>query len=411
MPGGIRRTWPIMAAAVAMVALLVASGGGQTATVAAQHTASAPDEIPTFQYDPTWPRPLPNLWNTGNIGGISIDSKDHIWIVQRPASTGQWGENYGLTGEGECCFPAPPIMEFDQAGNLLQAWGPIHDKRGGLISKQVWSPIPSGGNRLDPGDPEWPLSEHGIFVDDASVYVGGNSTPSQILKFNRNGGYVRRFGEQEAKSSNDRQNFAKPTQMFVDPKANELYVADGYGNRRIVVLDAETGAYKRHWGAYGRKPADGPQGDQPVEGEYDPARPRSQSFAKVHCVVPSKDGLVYVCDAGNHRIQVFKTDGTFVLEGLVGEKARGFGSVHGIGISPDQRFLYVADGANKKIWILRRADLKVIGSFSSGGRMGGQVLVAHAVAVDSKGNVYVGESIDNDRVQRFNFTGVRRAPQ
>jgi hypothetical protein len=383
---------------VASAALVVVLGARHSVTVDGQSAAKPQaGEIPTFQYDAAWPRPLPNNWNTGNIGAMVIDSKDHVWVAHRPASTTSLSENYAVTGEGDCCSPAPPVLEFDQAGNLVQSWGPIHDKDGKLIGKQVWGPFP---------DVAWPLSEHGIFVDDKYVYVGANSAPSQVLKFTRDGKFIRRFGKEEAKSSNDPQNFAGTTQMFVDSKTNELYVADGYRNRRIVVLDAETGAYKRHWGAYGHKPPDGPQGGNPVEGKYEP-NVRSQNFATVHCAIMSKDGLIYVCDRVNDRIQVFKTDGSFVKEGLVGQNAHGFGSVHGLGLSPDQRFLYVADGANKKIWIVRRDDLKVLGSFSGGGRMGGQVMIAHTLAVDSKGNVYVGETIDNNRVQRFKFTGMK----
>ncbi len=385
------------AGCLSVVALLVALGGQYAVT--AQNAAKGQGEIPTFQFDATWPKPLPNNWNTGNIGAMVVDSKDHIWVAHRPATTTSLSENYALTGDGDCCSPAPPILEFDQAGNLVQSWGPIHDKDGKLIGKQVWGPFP---------DIAWPLSEHGIFVDDTYVYVDSQTASSQLLKFTRDGKFVRRFGKDEAKSSNDPQNLAGPTQMFVDPKSNELYVADGYRNRRIIVFDADTGAYKRHWGAYGHKPPDGPQGGTPIEGVYRPGM-KSQNFATVHCAIQSKDGLIYVCDRVNDRIQVFKTDGTFVKEGWVGANAKGFGSVHGLGLSPDQRFLYVADGANKKIWIVRRDDLKVLGSFSSGGRMGGQVMIAHTLAVDSKGNVYVGETIDNDRVQRFKFTGMRSA--
>ena len=386
-----------MAGVVAIVAVLVALGGRQGTTMSAQQAEPGPNDVPTFQYDPTWPKPLPNNWITGNIGAMVIDGRDHIWVAHRPGSTASLSERYGLTGEGECCFPAPPILEFDMAGDLLQSWGPIHDARGELLGEQTWGPFP---------DLAWPVSEHGIFADEENVYVGSQSPPSQILKFTRDGKFVKRFGMEEGKSSNDTRNFSGPTQMFVDPNTNELFVADGYRNRRIIVLDAETGAYKRHWGAYGNRPPDGPQGGTPIEGAYEPGL-KSQNFATVHCAVPSRDGMVYVCDRVNNRIQAFKTDGTFVREGFVGENAKGFGAVHGLGVSqdPDQRFLYVADGANKKVWIVPREDLQVLGSFSSGGRMGGQVIIAHTLAVDSQGNVYVGETIDNNRVQRFKFMG------
>ncbi len=353
--------------------------------------------VPRFEYDPTWPKPLPNNWLTGNIGAMVIDSQDHIWVAQRPGSTTNLSERYGLEGLGECCFPAPPVLEFDQAGNLLQSWGPIHDDKGVLIGKQVGSPFPDGA---------WPMNEHGIFLDHKNnVWIGTQSPPSQVSKFTRDGKFLLRIGKEEAKSSNDTMNLAGPTGLFVDSKTNELFVADGYRNRRVVVFDAETGAYKRHWGAYGKRPPDGPQGGEPIEGKYNP-NTKSQNFATVHCLTISKDGLVYVCDRVNNRIQVFKTDGTFVNEVVVA-KGGGFGAVHALGFSPDQRFIYVADGQNKKVHIIQRSDLKIVGAFSSGGRAGGQILIAHALAVDSKGNVYIGETINNNRVQRFKFVGMR----
>ena len=372
----------------------------QTVVSNAGQAKSQANEIPVFEYDPTWPKALPNHWLLGNIGAMAIDSKDHIWIAQRPGSTTSLSERYGLTGEGECCVPAPPIMEFDQPGNLEQAWDPIHDAKGQLLGKQTWGPFPNV---------DWPLSEHGIFVDHrGNVWLDGQSPPSQLLKFTRDGKFLMRIGKEEAKSSNDTLNLAGPTGLVVDPATNEVYVADGYRNRRVIVFDAETGAYKRHWGAYGKRPLDGPLGGDPIEGKYDP-KVRSQQFATVHCVTQSNDRMVYVCDRVNDRIHVFQMDGTFMQEALVAPQTGGFGSVHALGFSPDrdQRFLYVADGANKKVRILRRSDLKILGSFGRGGRAGGQLLIAHALVVDSKGNIYVGETIDNNRIQRFNFVGMR----
>src|SRR5258708_6296045 len=183
--------------------------------------------------------------------------------------------------------------------------------------------------------------------------------------------------------------------MVVHTTSSDEFVFGVFRNRRVIVIDEETGQYKRHWGAYGKRPPDGPQGGTPIEGAYQPGMV-SQNFATTHCIMESRDELLYVCDRVNNRIQVFRPDGTFVKETIIAQ-SKGFGAVHAIGFSPDkdQRFLYVADGANKKIWILRRDDLKPVGSFSQGGRSGGQVIIAHALAVDSKGNVYVGETIDN----------------
>ena len=243
-----------------VVAFLVATAAGyQTIAMRSDVQASRSTDVPAFEYDPTWPKPLSNNWVTGNIGAMAVDSQDHVWMAQRPSGTTSLGERYGLEGLGQCCFPAPPIMELDQAGTLLQAWGPIHDDKGQLLGKQVWGPFP---------EVAWPTSEHGIYVDHkGSVWVDSQNPPSQILKFTGDGKTsLLRLGTEESKSSNDTMNFAGPTGLFVDAKANELYVADGYRNRRVIVFDADTGSYKRHWGAYGKRPPDGPSGDSPLRG-------------------------------------------------------------------------------------------------------------------------------------------------
>jgi sugar lactone lactonase YvrE len=379
---------------VVVVASIQDTGVSRIALQATSKTS----EVPAFEYDPAWPKPLPNNWIPGNIGAMAVDAKDHIWIAQRPGSTTNLSERYGLEGNGECCFPAPPVMEFDAAGTLIQAWGPIHDDKGSLLGKQVWGPYP---------EVAFPTSEHGIFVDyKDTVWIDSQTAPSQVMRFTRDGKFLMRIGQQEAKSSNDPANLAGPTGIWVDPKTNEVYIADGYRNRRVIVFDADTGKYKRHWGAYGKRPPDGPQGGTPIEGEFNP-QVRSQNFATVHCIMMSRDGLLYVCDRVNNRIQVFRPDGTYVNEAVIAQ-SKGFGAVHAIGFSPDaaQRFIYVADGANKKVWIMQRSDLAVVGSFGHGGRRGGELLVAHALAVDSKGNVYVGETINNNRVQKFKFVGM-----
>ena len=388
----------------------------------AGQTRDRASRIPAFEYDPTWPKTLPNNWVTGEIGAMTVDSKDHIWVLQRPSSTLNLSERYGLEGIGECCFPAPPVMEFDMAGNLVQAWGPIHgdgdkgqvnaEARGlgppgpWLLGKQVWGPFPEIGQAV------WPGHEHGILVDyKDNVWVGDAFSPSHILKFTRDGQklimQLGRGGAEEGKSNADTTHFAGPTGIVVDPSTNEVFVADGYRNRRVIVFDADTGAYKRMWGAYGNRPED-PQGSNPIEGKYDP-NVRSRQFATAHCLMMSVDRLLYVCDRINNRVQVFRTDGTFVKEGVVAPQSRGFGAVHALGFSSDkdQRFVYVGDGANKHVWILQRDDLRVVGSFGHGGRNGGQFEVIHALTVDSKGNVYVGETRNMNRVQKFKFMGLR----
>jgi DNA-binding beta-propeller fold protein YncE len=209
-------------------------------------------------------------------------------------------------------------------------------------------------------------------------------------------------------SSTDTANFAGPTAVYVDPQTNEAYVSDGYRNRRVIVFDADTGAFKRMWGAYGKPPKDPQQKDA-----FGSDRMTDQ-FSVTHCVVPTNDGLLYVCDRVNGRVQVFRKDGTYVREVVLGEPPKPSDKTHlgtawFVAFSPDkdQTYMYVADGTNKKIWIVRRADMKVLGAFGRGGRQGGQFETIHCLAVDSHGNIYTGETLSGNRVQRFLFTGMR----
>jgi DNA-binding beta-propeller fold protein YncE len=274
------------------------------------------------------------------------------------------------------------VIEFDTEGNVVQAWG-------GPGAGYSWfapanlgeKPYPAGEN-----------GEHGIFVDDQHVWLTGSG--DVVLKFTRAGKFVLQLGRfREVGGSNDTRLLGKPTDVSVDPKANEVFVADGYINRRVIVFDAVTGAYKRHWGAYGSKPNDEP----PVN--YDAAKPLPRQFLIVHCLRIANDGLVYVCDRQRNRVQVFQKDGTFVREVVVHKDAPagagitvkgptpvavkgGFGSVNCVAFSADtdQRYLYVA-GAESKIVVLSRHDLKELGSFDTRG--------SHHIATDSKGSIYI----------------------
>ena len=378
---------------------LLVLGHLQTAVAA---DAAKADEIPTFKYDPDWPKTLPNGWITGNIGAMYIDKDDHIWVLQRPSMTTGLGERDLLEGKGTCCTPAPPVMEFDMQGNLLNSWGPIHitdkDKKEVLTAKQVSAPYPEG---------VWPVYEHGIYLDyKNNLWITDSQGGSHVLKMSRDGKLLLQIGKDMATSSSDKVNLGGPAGVYVDAKSNEVFIADGYKNRRVVVFDADTGKFKRMWGAYGKPPQD-PQVSTP-----DPdMKKRNQQFELLHCIMHSNDDLLYVCDRANSRVQVFKKDGTFVKEGFVEPKLLGMGTSFAMAFSPDkeQKYLYYGDGSDKKIWILRRSDLKVLGSFGAGGRNGGQFNLIHTMATDSKGNIYVGETIDNNRVQRFLFTGMKPA--
>jgi DNA-binding beta-propeller fold protein YncE len=256
---------------------------------------------------------------------------------------------------------------------------------------------------------DWPERNHGITVDfKGNVWIGGADqlVPSHdhmLLKFTREGKFLLQIGKPSAsKGSDDVENLRLPAKTFVDPKTNEVYVADGYGNHRVIVFDADTGKYKRHWGAYGHKPDD-------TIVPYKPSDPPPQQFRNpVHCVALSHDGLLYVCDRGNDRIQVFKPDGTFVKEVFIEKETLGSGSVFDIAFSPDpeQKYIYAADGENNQVHILDRQSLEVLTSFGDGGRQPGQFYGVHSIATDSKGNIYTTETYRGQRVQKFIYKGM-----
>jgi DNA-binding beta-propeller fold protein YncE len=367
--GQSRRGLSVLIAAAALVGLLGFPRAAQAG------------EIPAFAVDASWPKPLPNNWIMGQVGGITTDSKGNIWVFQRPHSLTDDEKGATLTPpRSKCCVPAPPVLEFDADGNLLRSWG-------------------------GPGEGyEWVGNEHGIEVDAKGfVWLTGNAnTDSVVLKFTQDGKFVGQIGKiAPSKGSNDTTQLSRPAQTTIDEAARELYVADGYGNRRVIVFDADTLAFKRYWGAYGNKPNDDKQA------AYDPKAPPSQQFANpVHCVKVSNDGLVYVCDRINNRIQVFKKDGTFVKEWFYEKNTLGNGSVWDVLIWPDpkQTWLLNADGENNEIRILKRDDGTVVGSFGHNGRNAGQFHWVHAMAVDAKGNIYTAEVDSGKRIQKFKLT-------
>lgn len=352
-------------------------------------------QAPRFEVDPFWPKPMPNHWVLGQTIGVWVDDQDLVWIINRGSATLAANEKALELKTGDCCAGAPPVLAFDAAGNLVHHWGG-----------------PGAGF-------DWPASNHGIFVDHlGNVWIGGNGPgDSHVLKFTKSGKFIAQYGKPDARrsganakgeatyvrNSNDPANFGRVAKIFVDPKANEAYIADGYFNTRVAVIDASTGAMKRYWGAYGNKP------DDADLGPYNPDAPPAKQFRNpVHCADLSNDGFVYVCDRVNDRLQVFRPDGTFVKEVFLAKNTKASGSVWDIAFSKDpaQRHLYVTDGMNNRIYVLRRDTLELLTSFGTGGRQPGQFYGVHSIAVDSKGNLYTTETWEGKRLQKFVFRGV-----
>ncbi len=341
--------------------------------------AAGVPETPKFKVDPSWPKELPNNWIMGQVGGMAVDRHDHIWVLQRPsldtvdelgaAQTPPWSQ---------CCFAAPPVLVFDTQGNLLQSWG-------------------------GPGEGfDWPKREHGIYVDrDDNVWISGaDPSDRHLLKFKNDGHFLMQIGHPSADPPNNLRTdiLGRPAGIEVDSEAHEVYIADGYMNKRVIVYDSDKGTFKRLWGAYGNPPNDADPGP------YNPAAPPDQQFRNpVHCVHISRDGFVYVCDRVNDRMQVFTKQGKFVKEFFVRPQTLGIGSVWQFAFSTDenQNFLLVADGENNVIWTVRRDDGTVVGQTGHNGRNAGQFHWVHQIVSDSQGNLYTGEVDTGKRIQKF----------
>jgi DNA-binding beta-propeller fold protein YncE len=388
-----RRNVLVGAGLLALFAVLAIGQALLERSVEAQSKTAV--QAPRFEVDPLWPKPLPNHWILGSAIGVWVDSDDHIWIIHRSSATLGNNERPLELNQGECCAGAPPVLEFDQAGNLLRHWG-------------------------GPGQGyEWPDSNHGIFIDyKGNVWIGGNGGPdSHVLKFTKDGKFLLQIGKKGARrkagataggnegdvagfvgGSNDEVSFGRVAKIFVDEKANEAYIADGYLNKRVAVLDADTGKMKRWWGAYGNKPDDTPLA------AYDPAAPPAQQFRNpVHCADLSVDRLLYVCDRVGDRLQVFTPEGKFVKEAFYEKNTKNAGSVWDIAFSKDaqQKYIFMADGVNEKVKIIDRQTLQELTTFGDGGRQPGSFYGVHSIAIDSKGNLYTTETYEGKRIQRF----------
>jgi DNA-binding beta-propeller fold protein YncE len=393
---------------------------------AAAIEAAAADQVPLFEVDPFWPKPMPNHWLLGATIGVAVDSRDHVYIVHRNTPD-QFAARTEVGAAqdpplSECCVPAPPILEFDPEGNLVGSWG---------------GPVAGG-------EYEWPDSNHGVEVDHMdNVWIGGNGQPdSHVLKFSRTGDFLMQVGRKGARcvencdqigapapagggrggrgggaappspryerNSSSAEDFGRVAKIFVDPVENEVYLADGYYNRRVAVIDADTGELKRFWGAYGNAPDDGADIGRYVPG----GTPAPQFRGPVHCADMSNDRLLYVCDRAEDRIQVFQPDGTFVNEVIIAPETLSQGSTWDIAFSPDeaQRFVYLADGQNMRVYVIDRTSMEVLYSFGDGGRQPGQFFAVHSIDTDSQGNIYTTETYEGKRLQKFRFVGMGSVP-
>jgi DNA-binding beta-propeller fold protein YncE len=371
----------LLAGGLGLAAMLAASV--QHGTLAAQPAA----QYPVFEVDASWPQ-LPNNWVLGHVAGVATDRHDHIWLLHRP----------NVVPADQRSRAAPPVLEFDAQGRFVNAWG-------------------GPGQGFD-----WPDSEHGIVVDYKDrVWIGGSApiAPSlrdldddMLLKFDNKGKFLLQFGGRNtSKGNTDTRSVHQPADVFVWPKTDEAFIADGYGNRRIIVLDAETARFKRMWGAYGNAPVEGvtprpPPGTAVVldtEG-----RGAEQFGSPVHAIKVSDDGLVYAADRPNRRVQVFTPEGRYVDQVFINRAGPAAQSAAGLALSPDpqQRFLYVADYGNSRIAVVERRSLTVLYQFGERTAKPGGFQGLHQIAIDSKGNLYTGEVAPGARAQRFLFKGL-----
>ena len=365
-----KASWTNIAAAVAVAAIVGAIGCAQ------QPTRMADGAVPQYKIDPFWPKPLKDYWIWGQVSSVAVDSRDHVWVLHRPNT--MLDDDKGAQQKpptNRCCVAAPAVMEFDQDGNYVQGWG-------------------GPGQGYD-----WPKNEHGIHIDwQGNVWISGNDPADHhLLKFTREGKFILQIGKPgKSEGSNSRTQLGRPAAIDSDQAANEIFVGDGYGNRRVIVFDATTGAYKRHWGAYGAVPSD----DKVAP--YKPGAEPSKQFGNPHCVRRTRVGLLYVCDRPNNRIQVFRADGTYLKEFFIDPPTLS-GPVADVVMSRDagETYIFAADGSNSEVNIMLRADGRKVGSFGRPGRMAGEFRSLHNMAIDSNGNIYTAEAGYGRRVQKF----------
>lgn len=345
---------------------------------AQEDVSSDTDEMPRFEVVADWPQMLPNNWILGQVSGVAVDRRDHVWIVQRPSTLTP--RQAGAAQDPPislCCEPAPEVIEFAPDGSVVQAWGNQEDN-------------------------SWFVQPHGIYIDaEDNVWVGGGWDEHHVIKFSREGEFLLQIGEKgQTEGSNSTEYLGGPTEIAVDVEGKEVFIADGYGNKRVVVFDSETGEYKRHWGAYGNVPHDEPRGRYSYSSGDEPS---DQFRGPVHGIAISNDGLLYVTDRMNNRVQVFHKNGEFIDEVIIRPETLAMGSAWDVGFSEDQeqRWLYVPDGTNSTVWVVDRSTLELKGRFGHGGKNAGYFGWLHNLDSDSKGNLYTAEVEEGKRLQKF----------
>jgi hypothetical protein len=386
---------PLVLVACTLLAATASERAQQPAAPAARQTA-----VPRFRVDPFWPKPLPNRWSMQQVTGIFVDKNDHIWFVNRAAAAD--GDEIGGDGNPpriDCCVRGPEIIELDQAGTVVNAWG-------------------------GPGHiPQWPTALQTVIVDTQGfVWVAGTAPQDSILKFTRDGMLVWDFGHRPPAGAPFQENnqqtdvLVSKGRFQLDETAREIYLIN---QRRVLIYDMDTGAYKRGWGGHGMPLSDISNAPIPPYTWTGAPPPDEKNFVPdLHFVEISRDRLVYIGERGQNRIEVFTTDGKFVKEfyvaantpargegcgGLNNMKLPPCGTTYKLALSRDarQRYLYVADGTNNRVWILDRETGLTLGSFGGNGKYAGQLHWVNAIAMDSKGNIYTGEVEQAKRIQKF----------
>jgi hypothetical protein len=350
-------------------------------------------QVPKFELDPFWPKPLPQLWVTGEVGGTCVDAQDHVFILNRQNLTPDEQKN---------AQPAPPVIELDPEGNVVNSWGKQigRDANGTAI-------LPRGAQDI------LPKKLHACVVDDqGNIWIGGSHDgilqkythdgSKMLLQIGTPGQLDTSDGTPTGYAMNSSQTMLnRPAAMAIDPTNGDIYVADGYGNKRVVVFDKE-GHFLRQWGKQGTVA----QTEAGVGGVF---------LDTVHCVAIDNGGLVYVCDRKGDRVEVFDKMGNFqkniVIQQGTGYRRKLSGAVWWVAFSrdPEQKYMYVADGGNEIVWILDHATGQVLSGFGQPGHQAGNFSYVHTISIDSKGNLIAGETINGRRVQKFKLSGYQTA--